>query len=91
MASSGVRRGSDVVTALALGAHARMIGRGYLWGMAANGQTRVENVLDIFSSGIDSVMRGIGCTSIPPLTHDDLIIPDGFSRRLGAGNEKLVR
>jgi L-lactate dehydrogenase (cytochrome)/glycolate oxidase len=43
----GIRRGSDVVKALALGARAVMIGRAYLWGLAANGQAGVENVLDI--------------------------------------------
>lgn len=42
----GVRRGSDVVKALALGARAVMIGRAYLWGLAAAGQAGVENVLD---------------------------------------------
>src|SRR5439155_12553132 len=41
----GIRRGSDVVKALALGASAVMIGRAYLWGLAANGQAGVENVL----------------------------------------------
>ncbi len=50
----GVRRGSDVVKALALGARAVMIGRAYLWGLAANGQAGVENVLDILRGGIDS-------------------------------------
>src|SRR3954451_1515296 len=43
----GVRRGSDVVKALALGARAVMIGRPYLWGLAAEGQAGVENVLDV--------------------------------------------
>jgi isopentenyl diphosphate isomerase/L-lactate dehydrogenase-like FMN-dependent dehydrogenase len=43
----GIRRGGDVVKALALGARAVMIGRAYLWGVAANGQAGVENVLDV--------------------------------------------
>ena len=47
----GIRRGSDVVKALALGAKAVMIGRAYLWGLAANGQAGVENVLDILRMG----------------------------------------
>ena len=46
----GIRRGSDVVKALALGAKAVMIGRAYLWGLAANGQAGVENVLDILAA-----------------------------------------
>ena len=49
----GIRRGSDVVKALALGARAVMIGRAYLWGLAADGQAGVENVLDILRGGID--------------------------------------
>src|SRR5690606_24294491 len=50
----GIRRGSDVVKAVALGARAVMIGRAYLWGLAANGQAGVENVLDLMRGGIDS-------------------------------------
>ena len=56
----GIRRGSDVVKALALGARAVMIGRAYLWGLAANGQAGVENVLDILRSGIESTLLGLG-------------------------------
>jgi pre-mycofactocin synthase len=79
----GIRRGSDVVKALALGAKAVMIGRAYLWGLAANGQAGVENVLDLLRSGIDSTMLALGHASIHDLTPDDLIIPPGFTRRLG--------
>jgi isopentenyl diphosphate isomerase/L-lactate dehydrogenase-like FMN-dependent dehydrogenase len=79
----GVRRGSDVVKALALGARAVMIGRAYLWGLAANGQTGVENVLDILRSGIDSALLGLGHSSVQELSPADLVIPPGFSRRLG--------
>ena len=79
----GIRRGSDVVKAVALGARAVMIGRAYLWGLAANGQAGVENVLDILRSGIESALLGMGHGSIEQLDRDDLVIPDGFSRRLG--------
>jgi isopentenyl diphosphate isomerase/L-lactate dehydrogenase-like FMN-dependent dehydrogenase len=80
----GVRRGSDVVKALALGARAVMIGRAYLWGLAADGQAGVENVLDLLRMGIDSALLGLGRASIHDLSPDDLLIPDGFERRLGA-------
>jgi heme/flavin dehydrogenase (mycofactocin system) len=80
---SGIRRGSDVVKALALGAKAVMIGRAYLWGLAANGQAGVENVLDILRGGIDSTLLGLGKASIHDLTPDDVIVPPGFARRLG--------
>ena len=46
--------------AVALGARAVMIGRAYLWGLAANGQAGVENVLDILRGGIDSALLGLG-------------------------------
>ena len=80
---SGIRRGSDVVKALALGARAVMIGRAYLWGLAANGQAGVENVLDILRSGIDSALLGLGHSSVHDLSPSDLIISDGFTRRFG--------
>jgi L-lactate dehydrogenase (cytochrome)/glycolate oxidase len=79
----GVRRGSDVVKAVALGARAVMIGRAYLWGLAANGQAGVENVLDILRSGIDSALMGLGRGSIHDVIRDDVLVPQGFSRDLG--------
>ena len=81
---SGIRRGGDVVKALALGARAVMIGRAYLWGLAANGQAGVENVLDILSGGISSALLGLGKASVHDLTPDDVLVPDGFRRELGA-------
>ncbi len=80
----GIRRGSDVVKAVALGARAVMIGRAYLWGLAANGQAGVENVLDIMRSGVESALLGLGHASIDQLHPDDLVIPEGFSRHLGS-------
>jgi L-lactate dehydrogenase (cytochrome) len=80
----GIRRGSDVVKAVALGARAVMIGRAYLWGLAANGQAGVENVLDILRSGIESALLGLGHSSIQQLGPDDIVVPDGFTRHLGA-------
>ena len=79
----GVRRGGDVVKAVALGARAVMIGRAYLWGLAANGQAGVENVLDILRGGIDSALLALGHSSIADLTRDDIVIPPGFTRVLG--------
>jgi pre-mycofactocin synthase len=83
----GVRRGSDVVKALALGARAVMIGRAYLWGLAANGQAGVENVLDVLRMGIDSALLGLGHSSVHELSPTDLLIPPGFVRRLGVPDE----
>jgi heme/flavin dehydrogenase (mycofactocin system) len=80
----GIRRGSDVAKALALGARAVLIGRAYLWGLGANGQAGVENVLDILRSGLDSAVLGLGHKSVHELSPADLWIPDGFFRTLGA-------
>jgi L-lactate dehydrogenase (cytochrome)/glycolate oxidase len=80
----GVRRGSDVVKALSLGAKAVMIGRASLWGLAANGQAGVENVLDLMRGGIDSCLMGLGKAEVGQLDRRDLVIPDGFSLTLGA-------
>ena len=80
----GVRRGSDVVKAIAMGAKAVMIGRAYLWGLAANGQAGVENVLDVLRGGMDSALLGIGKSDVTELTREDLVIPPDFLRTLGA-------
>jgi len=74
----GIRRGGDVVKALALGARAVMIGRAYLWGLAAAGQSGVENVLDIMRAGIESTLLGLGRASTSDLTPEDVIVPAGF-------------
>ncbi|MBA3287061.1 MAG: mycofactocin biosynthesis FMN-dependent deaminase MftD [Acidimicrobiia bacterium] len=80
----GVRRGSDVVKAVALGARAVMLGRASLWGLAANGQAGVENVLDIVRNGIDSTLLGLGRSSVADLAAEDVLVPLGFTRTLGA-------
>jgi L-lactate dehydrogenase (cytochrome) len=74
----GIRRGSDVVKALALGARAVMIGRAPLWGLAANGEAGVANVLEILRAGINETLLGLGRSSVHDLTADDLVVPPGF-------------
>jgi L-lactate dehydrogenase (cytochrome) len=76
----GVRRGSDVVKAMALGAKAVMIGRAYLWGMAANGERGVQNVLSILRSGINEALLGLGKASVHDLTRADVLVPPDFER-----------
>jgi L-lactate dehydrogenase (cytochrome) len=77
----GVRRGADVVKAMALGARAVMIGRAYLWGMAAGGERGVQNVLSILRQGIDEALLGLGKSSVHDLTREDVVLPAGFERR----------
>lgn len=61
---SGFRRGTDVVKALALGARAVCIGRPYLWGLAAFGQSGVERVLDILRRETHAAMQQLGAPSL---------------------------
>jgi len=75
----GVRRGGDVVKALALGARAVMIGRAYLWGLAARGEPGVANVLEIFRAGVDETLLGLGRDSIDDLVPEDILVPEGFA------------
>jgi pre-mycofactocin synthase len=86
----GVRRGSDVIKALALGARAVMIGRAYLWGLGASGQAGVENVLDILGGGIDSALLGLGRSCVEELGPSDVLIPPGFARVLGSDSSAEV-
>jgi heme/flavin dehydrogenase (mycofactocin system) len=79
----GIRRGSDVVKALALGARAVLIGRAYLWGLAADGQAGVENVLDVLRNGVDSTLLALGKRSVRDLTRSDVLVPAGFEADLG--------
>ena len=83
MLDGGIRRGSDVIKALALGAKVVMIGRAPLWGLAANGQAGVENVLDILRNGIDSALLALGHSSVHDLTPSDVIMQPNFLRQMG--------
>lgn len=86
----GVRRGSDVVKALALGASAVMVGRAPLWGLAANGEAGVANVLEILRAGIDETLVGLGKSAIDELTPDDVIMSPNFPVRPAQGQLKTL-
>jgi 4-hydroxymandelate oxidase len=64
----GVRRGSDIFKALALGANAVGIGRPYIWGLASFGQAGVERVLEILRSELVTAMRQAGTRNIAEIT-----------------------
>lgn len=63
----GIRRGSHVVKALAMGAHACSIGRGYLYALAAGGQAGVERALGLLRAEVERTMALVGCTAIERL------------------------
>jgi isopentenyl diphosphate isomerase/L-lactate dehydrogenase-like FMN-dependent dehydrogenase len=68
LVDSGFRRGTDIVKALAMGAHAVAIGRPYLWGLGAFGQAGVERVLQILRTELDVALRQCGVRSLKELT-----------------------
>jgi heme/flavin dehydrogenase (mycofactocin system) len=80
----GIRRGSDVVKAVALGARAVLIGRAYLWGLAAGGEAGVANVLEILRAGVDEALVGLGRAGVADLTPDDILVPEDFALELGS-------
>jgi (S)-mandelate dehydrogenase len=78
LVDSGVRRGSDVVKALALGASAVMVGRSTLYGIAAGGQHGAARALSIYRTEIDRVMGLLGCLSVNEISKEILRLPPGF-------------
>jgi isopentenyl diphosphate isomerase/L-lactate dehydrogenase-like FMN-dependent dehydrogenase len=70
MIDSGFRRGTDVFTALALGASAVCVGRPYLWGLAAFGEPGVDGVLRVLRRELEAVMRHMGTPDVASITQD---------------------
>ncbi|MCJ7830226.1 MAG: alpha-hydroxy-acid oxidizing protein, partial [Desulfobacterales bacterium] len=68
----GIRRGTDIVKAIALGARAVGVGRPIIWGLATNGEQGVKQVLDILRKELELAMRLCGCTSVKEITRDIL-------------------
>jgi isopentenyl diphosphate isomerase/L-lactate dehydrogenase-like FMN-dependent dehydrogenase len=68
LVDGGVRRGTDVLKALALGARAVIVGRPYLWGLAVNGEAGVSQVLDMLRQ---EIILAMGLVGRPTLTEID--------------------
>lgn len=75
MVDSGFRRGTDVVKALALGAHAVLIGRATLYGTAAAGETGAARAIAILREEIDRTLALLGCASVGALDREHLHSP----------------
>jgi L-lactate dehydrogenase (cytochrome) len=63
----GIRRGSDIVKAICLGARAVLIGRAYAYGLSAAGEAGVSRAIEILRADIERTLRLLGCTSIAEL------------------------
>lgn len=82
----GIRRGTHVIKAIALGADACSIGRPYLYGLAAGGQQGVERAINILTSEIERSLALLGCNAIRDLNKDHIrhlrpLLAEGLERR----------
>jgi isopentenyl diphosphate isomerase/L-lactate dehydrogenase-like FMN-dependent dehydrogenase len=68
----GVRRGTDVLKALALGATGVGIGRPYVWGLASFGEPGVDRVLEILDTEFITIMRQVGALNIGQITRNNV-------------------
>jgi isopentenyl diphosphate isomerase/L-lactate dehydrogenase-like FMN-dependent dehydrogenase len=76
----GVRRGSDIVKALCLGARAVLIGRAYAYGLAAAGHAGVTRALQILRADVERTLRLLGCASVAELNRSYVEIPATWAR-----------
>jgi len=77
----GIRRGSDVVKAICLGARAVLIGRAYAYGLAAAGHAGVTRALQIFKSDVERTLRLLGCPSVKSLDSSYVETPRTWDAR----------
>ncbi len=77
LVDGGVRRGADVLKALALGAKAVLVGRPILWGLAHDGENGARLVLEMLARELDLAMALAGCPSLESITRD-LVVPSGI-------------
>jgi len=70
LVDGGIRRGTDVVKALALGARAVLAGRAPLWGLAVDGEAGARRVLELLQAEILGALQLVGCTSPADVTRD---------------------
>jgi len=74
----GIRRGSDIVKAICLGARAVLIGRGYAYGLAAAGRPGVRRALEILKADVERTLRLLGSPSISALDRSYVEVPHAW-------------
>src|SRR5215475_1733780 len=75
----GIRRGSDIVKALCLGARAVLCGRAYAYALSAAGEAGVTQALQILRSDVERTIRLLGCSSVAELDRSYVEVPEGWS------------
>jgi L-lactate dehydrogenase (cytochrome) len=78
----GVRRGSDIVKALCIGARAVLIGRAYAYGLGAGGEAGVSRAIDILRADVIRTMKLLGCAAIKDLDGSFIDVPSDWTARL---------
>ncbi|MBS1839479.1 MAG: alpha-hydroxy-acid oxidizing protein, partial [Acidobacteria bacterium] len=76
----GIRRGSDIVKAICLGARGVLIGRAYAYGLGAAGKPGAAKAIQILRDGVDRTLRLLGCASIKDLNSSYVSVPDSWRR-----------
>ena len=77
----GVRRGTDILKASALGAKAVLVGRPILWGLAVDGEQGVKNVLEILKKEFRLAMMLCGCQTVDDIRKNNLIVMNNYDHR----------
>lgn len=76
----GIRRGSDIVKAICLGARAVLVGRGYAYGLAAAGEAGVTRAIQILTADLERTLRLLGCASIRELDRSYVEVPPEWTK-----------
>ena len=76
----GIRRGADIAKAIAMGARAVLIGRGYAYGLAAGGKDGVRCAVGLLRTGLERTMRLLGCPSVAELDGSYVSVPGNWGR-----------
>jgi len=84
LVDGGIRRGSDVVKALALGARAVLVGRAYAYGLAAAGERGVTQALDILTDGVKRTLKLLGCGAVRDLDRSIVEVPPHWRKFTGS-------
>ena len=78
----GIRRGTDIVKAIALGARAVLCGRAYAYGLAAAGEAGVDRAIKILRTDLERTLRLLGCSSIRDLDRSYVNVPSSWNAQL---------
>src|SRR6267142_228747 len=74
----GIRRGTDIVKALCLGARAVLCGRAYAYGLAASGEAGIARAIEILRADLDRTLRLLGCSSVAALDRSYVNLPKSW-------------